>query len=189
MRLKSSKKDRLSKKEKKMLGQIHVYTGNGKGKTTAAMGLAVRALGHGLNVKIIQFFKNSTGEKNILADFCCYSQFSYAHPRFSKNYEQNVKSQQFSFKDFWNTEIKDIEKQNYDLIVLDELGSLLYDKIADESEIIKFIKNKPENAELILTGRNIPKSIVDLSSYCTEMQEIKHPWKDLNLGARKGIEY
>ena len=169
------------------LGLIHVYTGEGKGKTSTGMGLLVRALGRGLKVKIIQLFKRDTGEQFFFENSGLeYIQFKPLHPYF-KTYEvEELESLRKEFLEFWNDAIKNLE--NYDVVLIDELGPGINWKIIPEEIALKLIENKPENTELILTGRDMPKSIIEKADYVSEIKKIKHPY-DQGILAREGIEY
>jgi len=173
-------------------GLIQVYTGDGKGKTTAAIGQAIRALGEGLKVCFIQFFKEPKifpyGERRVLhylpeVDF--YS-FAPKHPHFFKkiNSEEVKKNLQegLSF-------IKKIlQEKQYNLLILDELIIALRDKFLSTEELIHLLSKKPKNMEIILTGRGAPKKLIDFADLVTEMKKIKHPY-DKGIKGRKGIEY
>jgi cob(I)alamin adenosyltransferase len=168
-------------------GYIHNYTGNGKGKTTAAFGLAIRAIGAGLKVFIGQFIKtNNYSEHSILEKYLpnitiktfgrgC---FIYGSPE-----EIDIKLA----NDGLNIVETIIEKGNFDLIVLDEINIALYYKLIDKNRLITLLKNKPIDLEIVLTGRYADKDILNLSDLVTEMKEIKHYYKNGVL-ARKGIE-
>ena len=167
-------------------GLIHVYTGEGKGKTTAAMGLLLRALGRGLNVKVIQLFKRNTGEQFFFEDSSVkYFQFKPLHPFFKSYNKDEIDSLKEEFIKFWEQVIGDL---NYDIILIDEIGPGIAWGVIEESLVSNLIKNKPETTELILTGRDMPLSIMEKSDYVTEVNKIKHPY-DKGIEARKGIEY
>ena len=169
-----------------MKGLVHVYTGEGKGKTTAAMGLLLRALGRGLSVKVIQLFKRDTGEQFFFEDSSVkYFQFKPVHP-FFKNYNKDeLDSLKEEFIKFWK---QATEEMDYDIVLIDEIGPGISWGVIDESLILNLIKNKPENTELILTGRDMPLSIMEKADYVSEVNKIKHPY-DKGVEARKGVEY
>lgn len=168
------------------LGLTHVYTGEGKGKTTAAMGLLLRALGRGLNVKVIQLFKRDTGEQFFFENSSVkYFQFKPIHPFFKSYNKDEIDSLKEEFIKFWK---QAIEELCYDIILIDEVGPGIAWGVIDESLILDLIKNKPENTELILTGRDMPLSIMEKSDYVSEVNKIKHPY-DKGVEARKGVEY
>jgi cob(I)alamin adenosyltransferase len=170
-------------------GYIHVYTGNGKGKTTAAIGLAVRAAGAGLKTYIVQFMK----------------EFPYSELTGLKYIEEFITVEQFGGDDFVYKKEKpgkeDIDKimngmksarekmlsGRYNIIVLDEICVSIYFELLTTEDVLSFINLKPENVELILTGRYCPDEIIDKADLVTEMKEVKHYYTDGVL-SRKGIE-
>ena len=171
------------------LGLVHVYTGDGKGKTTAALGLASRAVGRGLKVKIIQFFKRDTGEILPLKGMGVnYEQFKPLHPFFREYSQEALSDLKTHFDEFWQEQMQDVRANNYNLLVIDELGPALSYKIVPEETILRFLENKPQNLELVLTGRGFPPGVMEKADYVTEMRLIKHPYQQ-GINARRGIEF
>lgn len=170
-----------------MKGFIHVYTGDGKGKTTAAIGLTVRAIGNGLKVLFVQFIKDTyTGEFKILEKFPelidiyrCSTGFIYEIP--DKSQIETVAKC-----------LKDIEeklkKTTYDMIVFDELSVAITTGVLSRHDVERLIQLKPERAELIITGRGAPQWLIEKADLVTEMKKLKH-YFDRGIHARKGIEY
>ena len=173
--------------DKSKLGLVHIYTGEGKGKTSAGMGLVVRALGRGLKVKIIQLFKRDTGEQFFFENSGVkYIQFKPLHPYF-KNYEESqFDDMKKSFLEFWNEATRDLDE--YDVVLIDEVGPGLNWKVISEELIFELIENKPKNTELILTGRDFPPSVIERADYTSEISKVKHPY-DKGILAREGVEY
>jgi cob(I)alamin adenosyltransferase len=185
--------------EEKLTGKIQVYTGDGKGKTTAALGLSIRAISQGLNVKIVYFDKGGDfyGERKIL-DFLIAGGHSINYqvtglPRF------NPETQKFRFgvTDDDKAEgkkgleiVKEIfaSPEKTDILILDEINPALALGIIELAEVLEILQNKPEKVELILTGRNAHNEVVALADLVTEMKPVKH-YFDQGLSARKGIEY
>lgn len=165
-------------------GLIQVYTGDGKGKTTAAIGLIMRAHGRGLKAGLIQFLKGAdSGELKILKTLGIpYCQFGSGKFILEKPTKADI--------DLAEKGLETVEKtwHKYDLLVLDEISYLINFQIIPERSIIRFLKGKPKHLELVLTGRAMPDSIIELASLVTSMQKLKHPY-DLGISARKGIEY
>ncbi len=171
-----------------MKAYIHVYTGNGKGKTTAAFGLALRAVGAGMKIFIGQFVKGKTYNENVAI----------------VRYLKNIRVKQYGLGCFIvNTPTEDdikaarkgldemskiIRKGKYDLVIMDEVNIALYYKLIDIEDLLEIIKNKPEHVELVLTGRYAPQELIDKADLVTEMKEIKHYYRE-SVEARKGIEY
>lgn len=212
MEVRSKKvKTRSSPRLKK--GLVEVYTGNGKGKTTAALGLALRALGAGLKVCVIQFLKGAkrygehkiaerlapqlkivqTGRGCIFAKSkkdvdCkeCYKRYSYLPCHIDPKNPQEVDYR--LAQDALNLSKKTVASGKYDLVILDEISIVLKYKLIDLKEVIKMIKEKPKNVELILTGRGMPKEIIAIADLVSEVREVKHPFSR-GISARQGIEY
>ena len=170
-------------------GLIQIYTGDGKGKTTAAVGQAVRAKGRGFNVYVIQFLKknDSSGEQGVLRkmgiDVKCFGG-DYA---FRKLTQKEVKKAKVFFGKIVDEIANEIEQKRCDIVILDEINVLVRENLLDKEEVVEFIKNKPQNTELILTGRGADKEIIGLADLVTECVKIKHPY-DKKVKARKGIE-
>lgn len=170
-------------------GFIQIYTGNGKGKTTAAIGQAVRAAGAGLKTYIAQFMK----------------EYPYSELESLKRLNDFILIEQFCGDDFvYKRQLPDeaeleraaeglqIAKQrmlsrNYDIIILDEAIVAVYFKLLTVNQLIDFINNKPDEVELILTGRYCPDELISRADLVTEMKEVKH-YYSLGVTSRKGIE-
>ncbi len=172
-------------------GLIHVYTGEGKGKTTAAFGLAKRAAGHGKNVLILQFLKG--GAKNsgeiIAAKKTGIKIIKFKSQR-TPLFDPKVKLPQLrnSIKKAIAITIKEIKSNSYDLVIMDELNTVLSSGFATMKEVRKIIEARPERLELIFTGRGAPKELIEIADYVTEMRMVKHPFSK-GVKARKGIEF
>ncbi len=172
---------------KDQLGLVHVYTGEGKGKTSAGMGLILRALGRGLKVKIIQLFKRDTGEQYFFENSGFkYEQFQPLHPYFKNYNPSELEDLKKEFLDFWNGVVGDFD--DVDVVLIDEVGPGIKWGVIDEQLVLDLIENKPSNMELILTGRDIPESIRDRADYVSEIKKIKHPYEK-GIMAREGIEF
>jgi len=170
-------------------GYIQIYTGNGKGKTTAALGQAMRALGHELRVYVIQFMKGN---------------IEYGELEMSKRLAPQFTLKQMgreTFVDKKNPDPKDIEmavdalklarkivdENSTDILILDEINVALDFKLIPLDEVLGILDRKPETMELILTGRYAPQEIIDRADLVTEMKEVKHYYSD-GVEARAGIE-
>lgn len=178
----------------KNLGQVQVFWGNGKGKTTSSLGTALRACGSGFSVHLVQFMKNgaSTLDEQIPGEIKALSKFeNFSYKRFGlgdwyvkgKNdapHREKVQEAFIYLKSCFG---------KYDIIIADEILYALQLGLLDESEIINLIKEKPKSQELILTGSHKPfENVFALADLVTEIKKIKHPY-DLGIMARKGIEY
>jgi cob(I)alamin adenosyltransferase len=172
-------------------GLIHVYTGEGKGKTTAAFGLAIRAAGHNKKVLIFQFLKGgsqNSGEAVAVKKFgikiiTFKDQIS---PLFKP--AADVAKLKRSVKESLQFTLDEIKSDGYDMIILDEFNNLFGGGLATMKDAKKIIESKPDNAELVFTGRNAPDELVEMADYVTETRMIKHPF-DKGRKARKGIEF
>lgn len=168
-------------------GLIQIYTGNGKGKTTAALGLAMRAKGAGLKVLLAQFLKGrDTGELESLRKLgipVIRSDVRKFIPYMNPDELEKCKTEQGRcFEDVRR------EAGSYDLVVLDEIFGAISTGMVDKSEAAQFVRSKPEQTEIVLTGRNAPAEFIELADYVSEIQSVKHPY-DKGIGARRGIEF
>lgn len=170
-------------------GLVQVFTGEGKGKTTAALGAVIRALGHGLRAYIVYFMKGDYpyGERNILSKLpnvtiASFGSLEFVDPVNVKPEEKEQARQALA------ATREAMLSGNYDLIVLDEINLAVAWKLVELDEVVRLITDKPQNVELILTGRQADTKLVQLADLVTEMLKIKHPY-DEGMIARKGIEY
>ena len=172
-------------------GLIHIYCGDGKGKTTAAMGLALRAAGREKKVFITQFLKSGkSGELVSLEKLKEYITFLPGRPVnkfvWNMNDEEKMEAKREHTARF--KEIKDIIKnEDYDLLILDEIIATINNGFIELNEVIDFLKNKPETLEVVMTGRDPKEELIELANYVTEMQCMKHPFKE-GIPSRVGIE-
>lgn len=169
-----------------MDGMVHVYTGNGKGKTTSAIGLAVRAAGAGLNVYIGQFAKGRKySELNSLERLDNIDIEQFGRKKFIKNSADklDIKKAEKGYK-----KIKKILNSNeYDLVILDEANIAVYFDLFTVDQLIDLIEDRNKKIEVVLTGRMADRKIIEYADLVTEMKEIKHYYND-GITARKGIE-
>lgn len=172
-------------------GLIHVYTGDGKGKTTAAVGLAVRAAGHGRKVLIHQFLKGgSLNSGEITALKMLGVNVVTFQEQISPLFNPKVKISELktSVAESIDLTIKEMTSGGYDLVILDEFNNLFSGKLADMDDVKRIIDSKPESLELVFTGRNAPDELMELADYATYIQMVKHPFEN-GTKARKGIEF
>ncbi|GIK60037.1 MAG: cob(I)yrinic acid a,c-diamide adenosyltransferase [Ignavibacteriota bacterium] len=170
-------------------GFVQIYTGNGKGKSTAAIGQAVRAAGFGLKSYIAQFMKEYPYSELVslkhLSELISVEQFGgdeFVYKKELPSEEELTKA-----KRGLQTARDKMLSGDYDIIILDEVIVAIYFKLFETKDIVEFIKSKPENVELILTGRYCPEELIDLADLVTEMQEIKHYYQK-GITSRRGIE-
>lgn len=172
-----------------MAGLIHIYCGDGKGKTTAAVGLTLRSAGAGNRVVFTQFFKDgSSSEISLLRQI---PGISVLHADTVGGFWKRMTAEQQAQASRDYTELFHIaceRAKNMDLLVLDEVISACNHGAVPEEALLEFLQNKPENLEVVLTGRNPSEALLAQADYVTEMKKVKHPF-DRGVLARKGIEY
>lgn len=173
-------------------GYVQVYTGNGKGKTTAALGQGLRAAGNKLTVYMVQFLKTfNTGELESIKKLQPYFNiFRFETPRgffWTLNDEEKValkvevqKEYKFCYEALLNNKC--------DVLIMDEIMGALSNNLVTEEQVLQLIKIKPEQVEIILTGRNVPEKLAKRADLITEMREVKHYYAK-GVPAREGIEY
>ncbi|OIN90128.1 cob(I)yrinic acid a,c-diamide adenosyltransferase [Candidatus Berkelbacteria bacterium CG_4_9_14_0_2_um_filter_42_30] len=170
-------------------GLIIVYTGEGKGKTTAALGLAFRAAGWGERIAIIQFIKGykKTGEWQIverIEEIDIYQTGDVEIRAIGKLGEKDKKS----VRDALKLAKKIIKEQKHKIIILDEINNALNYDLVEAGEIIKLLREKPVEQTIVLTGRGAPKEVMEIADLVTEMKNLRHPF-DNGIPAKKGIDY
>jgi len=173
------------------VGLIIVHTGNGKGKTTAAMGMALRAGGHNFKTLMIQFIKGTWHYGELDAVKKLYPYFEIApmgkgFVRFGK--EKPNHEHILTVIEAWNFSKKKIELDEFDMIILDEINYVLDYNFLPVEDVLKTLKSKPDRLHLVLTGRNAHPMILEMADLVTEMKEVKHPFQK-GIKAQKGIEF
>ena len=171
------------------MGLVQIFTGNGKGKTTAALGTVLRAVGHGFKIFIVFFFKGdyTLGEYATLPQLPNVTVASYGLRHLIN--PKNVKPEDIEqAKLALDAAREAVHSGEYDLVMMDEVNVAVEYKLIELDEVIDLVKNKPDNVELILTGRYADKKLLDMADLVTEMVKIKHPF-DEGTNARRGIEY
>ncbi|MBS7626521.1 cob(I)yrinic acid a,c-diamide adenosyltransferase [Candidatus Bathyarchaeota archaeon] len=169
-------------------GLIHVYTGDGKGKTTAALGLALRAAGHGMKVCMIMFLKGRYlyGERNSAKHIPGFQIEAYGQKHFikSKPGREDIEEAEEAFE----RAISKVKAGECDILILDELTHAINLGMIRLDQVMELINGKPEGLELVITGRDCPPEIIEAADYVTEFVERKHPYRR-GIKSRKGIEY
>jgi cob(I)alamin adenosyltransferase len=173
-------------------GLVHVYTGDGKGKTTAAMGLALRALGNGNTVHVIQFMK---AESRLSGELESISKLDGAgFSRFGGNLLRKKHAPVDEIKAEIQKGLREaqvaIAGKKFNMLILDEVNVAISSGLADSGDILKIIEMcRAGSIELVLTGRNAPSEIIKAADYVTSMQPLKHPYETEKITARRGIEF
>lgn len=170
---------------------IHVYYGDGKGKTTAATGLAVRAAGTGMKVYVVRFLKNeNSGEINSLKQLenitvePVTKTFGFT---FRMTEEEKEKAKQY-YTELLRKAIAKENVEKYDMIVMDEANIVYGYDMIEKDELIQFLKEYGDKKEIVITGATYQEDVAELADYITEIKKIRHPY-DKGIHARKGIEY
>lgn len=171
-------------------GYIQVYTGDGKGKTTASLGLALRASGHGMKTVIIQFMKGrfDYGEVTALGKIPEISLYQFGRIDFvMKGQEQEIDYEEARKALEKAKEV--IQDPETSILILDEINVALHFNLLKIEDVLSLIEMKPPHMELIMTGRRVPEEIMEKADLITEMREVRHYYNTIKLEARKGIEH
>lgn len=172
-----------------MVGQIHVYTGDGKGKTTAAFGLAVRALGRGKKVAVIQFLKpKPSGEIIALSKIKELAGNLYLKSFGKNEFVKTPKKKDIAEAEKGLREAKKILKKDFDLVILDEINVAVAFGLLDINKVIRAVDSRRIGVNVVLTGRRAHLKILEQADLVTEMRKIKHP-HDRGIKGKIGIEY
>ena len=170
------------------MGLVDLYTGDGKGKTTAALGIVLRAIAHDLKVYIVYFMKGGYpyGEQRVLSQLPNVEYSVYGFNRLTD--PDNIKPEEIEeAKKALAMAHEVIFGGKYDVVILDEVNVATAWNLIDVSEVVELVKSKPRDLELVLTGRYAAPELIELADLVTEMRKIKHPY-DRGIRARKGID-
>tara|TARA_Y100000813_G_C24068983_1_gene307779 strand:- start:56 stop:748 length:693 start_codon:yes stop_codon:yes gene_type:complete len=179
------------KNRKTKKGLLIVFTGNGKGKTTASLGMALRTIGHGYKVAIIQFIKGgwTTGEEKALKDLSSNLSWHSLGEGFTWETQDRIRDEKL-VQEAWLLAKKYIKDESYKLIILDEINIATKLGYLSPEEIIEFLKNLDSRENhVVLTGRGASDSIISYADLVTEMKLIKHPFKEQGIKAQKCVEF
>ena len=188
-RRKEVQEQRLAQASKQK-GLIIVHTGNGKGKTTSALGMVIRSLGHGYRVAIIQFIKGAwePAEKKVLGRWSEQLEFYAMGEGFTwetQDRERDIEKVQAA----WSKAREFIRNPDYQMVLLDEINVALKLGYLDVEDVLQGLAEKPEDSHVILTGRGAPPELIEQADLVTEMTLIKHPFKEQGIKAQPGIEF
>jgi cob(I)alamin adenosyltransferase len=190
MRKKKVVRDKILASKNVEKGLLIVHTGKGKGKSTAAFGMAFRSLGHGLPVAVVQFVKGAmdTGERMALerfGDLVSINRLGEGFTWETQDRQRDIAAAQHA----WETAKELIKSGEYHLVVLDELNIVLRYDYLPLAEVIAFLTDeKPSDVHVVITGRNAPDALIEIADLVTEMELIKHPFRS-GVKAQKGIEF
>ena len=171
-------------------GLIIVHTGPGKGKTSAALGMAVRAIGHDMKVGVVQFVKGAmaTGEKAVFDRFPDLIEFKPMGEGFTWDTQDRTRDIAVA-REAWDEVKRMIADPSYTMVIADELNIVLRYDYLPVDEVLEVIGAKPHMTHVILTGRNAPQELIDAADLVTEMAQVKHPFREQNVKAQRGIEF
>ena len=171
-------------------GLVIVHTGPGKGKTSAALGMAVRAIGHGMRVGVIQFVKGAmaTGEKAVFDRFPDLIEFKPMGEGFTWDTQDRTRDIAVA-REAWEEVKRMIGDPSYAMVIADELNIVLRYDYLPVDEVLEALSAKPHMTHVIITGRNAPQPLIDTADLVTEMAQVKHPFREQNVKAQRGIEF
>jgi cob(I)alamin adenosyltransferase len=189
MAKKKAARDKILATKTEERGLLIVHTGKGKGKTTAAMGLAMRCIGHGMKVGIVQFVKGvwHTGERDVLVkfpDLCVIRAMGEGFTWDTQDRQRDLAAAARA----WETAKEMMADPYYRMVILDELNIVLrYDYLPVE-EVLEALKSKPRNLHVVVTGRNAKEELIEAADLVTEMTQVKHPFRS-GVKAQVGVEF
>lgn len=170
-------------------GLLIVNTGNGKGKSTAAFGMGLRIIGHGMRLGVVQFIKGAlhTSERDLLQAYatCEFVTVGHGYTWNTQNRDEDVTTA----REGWNIARNMIESGDFQMVILDELNTVLkYDYLPLE-EVLSVLQSRPEMLHVVITGRHAADALVEAADLVTEMRVIKHPYKEQGVKAQRGVEF
>lgn len=171
-------------------GLVIVHTGPGKGKTSAALGMAVRAIGHDMKVGVVQFVKGAmkTGEKAVFDRFPDLIEFKPMGEGFTWDTQDRTRDIAVA-RAAWDEVKRMIADPSYKMVIADELNIVLRYDYLPVDEVLKALAAKPHMTHVVVTGRNAPEALIEVADLVTEMAQVKHPFREQNVKAQKGIEF
>lgn len=190
MRKRKAAQDRIVATKTVEKGLLIVHTGAGKGKSTAAFGMAVRAVGHGMKVGVIQFVKGAmtTGEKAVFDRFPDEIEFRAMGDGFTWD-TQNRAADIASARRAWDEVKRMIGDPSYQMVVADELNIVLRYDYLPLDEVLEVLRARPEMTHVVVTGRNAPAALIEAADLVTEMALVKHPFREQGVKAQAGVEF
>ncbi len=175
---------------RKRKGLIIVNTGDGKGKSTASFGLAVRAAGNKMNVFIMQFMKGQwkAGERKSFEKLAPYIEFQAMGDGFTWD-TNNIEQDKATARKAFEIAKEKLLSNKYQMVIFEEINYVLHYQFLPEDEFLELLKNKHEQVHVVCTGRNASDKLIEVADLVTEMKMIKHPFKEQGIPAQKGIEF
>lgn len=171
-------------------GLVIVHTGPGKGKTSAALGMAVRAIGHDMKVGVVQFVKGAmkTGEKAVFDRFPDLIEFKPMGEGFTWDTQDRTRDIAVA-RTAWDEVKRMIADPSYKMVIADELNIVLRYDYLPVDEVLEALAAKPPMTHVVITGRNAPEALIEVADLVTEMAQVKHPFREQNVKAQKGVEF
>lgn len=171
-------------------GLVIVHTGPGKGKTSAALGMAVRAIGHDMKVGVVQFVKGAmkTGEKAVFDRFPDLIEFKPMGEGFTWDTQDRTRDIAVA-RVAWDEVKRMIADPSYKMVIADELNIVLRYDYLPVDEVLEALAAKPHMTHVVVTGRNAPEALIEVADLVTEMAQVKHPFREQNVKAQKGVEF
>jgi cob(I)alamin adenosyltransferase len=170
-------------------GLLIVNTGTGKGKTTAAFGMAVRVLGHGMRLGVVQFIKGAlhTSERDFLGKIanCDFVTMGDGYTWNTQNRDADIATARKG----WDEARRMIESGEYQMVILDELNTVLKYEYLPLDEVLSVVKARPEMLHVVITGRHAPDALIEAADLVTEMRIVKHPYREQHVKAQRGVEF
>ena len=187
-RLKSSVDRRIAEAQEEK-GLLMVHTGAGKGKTTAALGMAIRCLGHGMNVAIVQFIKGAidTAEERILKSFGQQVVFLRTGEGYTWETQNRERDAQVAQK-AWAEVEKILQDPSFGMVILDELNIAIHHEYVSLEQVLKAVAHRPHALHVVITGRGAKPELIEAADLVSEMKMIKHPFRN-GIKAQKGVEF
>lgn len=188
-RRKEVQEQRLSQNNQEK-GLIIVHTGNGKGKTTAALGMVMRSLGHGYRVAIVQFIKGAwePAEKSVLSQWPNQLEFHAMGEGFTWETQDRDRDKHMA-QQAWEKALAFLHNPEFRLVLLDEINIALKLDYLSVEQVLSGLEQKPDDSHVILTGRGAPTAVIDIADLVTEMTLVKHPFREQGVKAQPGIEF
>jgi cob(I)alamin adenosyltransferase len=170
-------------------GLLIVNTGTGKGKSTAAFGMGLRILGHGMKLGVVQFIKGAlpTGEREFLKNQpnCDFHAIGDGYTWNTQDREADAATAMKG----WSEALRMIHDPSYDMVILDELNIVLKHRYLDLDEVLRIFAGRRKDLHIVVTGRHAPPELIEMADLVSEVQVVKHPYKEQGVKAQKGIEY
>jgi cob(I)alamin adenosyltransferase len=190
MKKKQAAHDKIMASKTIEKGLLIVHTGKGKGKTTAALGMVVRAIGHGKKVGVVQFVKGAmaTGEKVVFDAFPAQVEFKPMGEGFTWNTQDRARDIELA-REAWDEVKRMVEDPAYDMVLADELNIVLRYDYLPLAEVLEVLGARGEMKHVIVTGRNAPEALIEQADLVTEMTLVKHPFREQGVKAQVGIEF